>query len=232
MIAKNNNTDTASCTSTSASSTMSTLTDRLRLLATRRDEMWWEIGVLLDEIATRGIVPHSFSSFAEFAESTIGLPADSATLFRRVSHHFSRESAIRFGANRLSLLLDYLEASPIAHNAIDILRVEVFVEDVDGLATVPFVDMSEADLAEAVWATRQREASSVPAIPAAAAVARDRLANTLAADAPNVRVKVHHEIADGTDEFSLSIVGIDPFNASTIATVLAEQSKTMTDDTE
>ena len=82
--------------------------DRLRLLATRSSEMWWEIGQALDEVATRMLSQNlGYPDYAAYAHEVLGIDAAQARRIRRVAHHFSREVALRFGAERLDLLLDY-----------------------------------------------------------------------------------------------------------------------------
>jgi hypothetical protein len=205
---------------------LATMTDRLRLLATRSEEMWWEIGVLLDEIAARGLVPLSFDDFAAFAATEVGLPKADALRFRRVSHHFSREMAMRFGAARLDMLLQYLDAAPSAHYALDLLRIEVIVR-IDGEdVAVLFSEISDEDLAHAVRSAKRRRTTSDPSIPPDVAAERDRLADALAGEAPDVRVKVHHT-AGGVDDYSLSLTGIDPFNMAAVGKVLLAEGKVL-----
>jgi len=204
------------------------MTDRLRLLATRSDNMWWEIGELLDEISMRGMLPPAFENVAVFAEAEIGLSATAALRFRRVAHHFSRDTAMRFGARHLDLLLQYLDAMPKVCSVIDVLRLDIVVR-VDGNdVLMPFSETSEEDMADAVWRARQRQSTVDSLIPPEVAESRDRLANALAVAAPNVRIKVHHDVSEGLDEFSLAVVGIDPFTATSVGKAIVAEGKVLT----
>jgi hypothetical protein len=208
---------------------LSLMTDRLRLLATRREEMWWDIGLLLDEVATRALAPLlGFDDFAAYANDVLGVSKAEARQLRRVAHHFSRETALRFGAERLDLLLQYLEAAPSVHWAIDVLRVEILLRTGREDIVVPFTEISEEDLRKAVRSAKRRRTTTDPAIPADVAAERDRLADALASDVEdgNVRVKVHHA-ATGGDEFSLSVIGIDPFNMREVGKALVTEGKAL-----
>jgi len=208
---------------------LSLMTDRLRLLATRREEMWWDIGLLLDEVATRALAPLlGFDDFASYATDVLGVSKAEARQLRRVAHHFSRETALRFGAERLDLLLQYLEAAPSVHWAIDVLRVEILLRTGREDIVVPFTEISEEDLRKAVRSAKRRRTTTDPAIPADVAAERDRLADALAGEVEDgiVSVKVHHA-ATGSDEFSLSVIGIDPFNMREVGKVLVAEGKAL-----
>lgn len=208
---------------------LSLMTDRLRLLATRKEEMWWEIGLLLDELALRGMVlPLGFDDFAAYAQAQLGLSKTEAIQFRRVAHHFSRETALRFGAPRLDLLLQYLEATPSTQCAVDVLRAEVLVRKDEGEVAIPFTEISEEDLVRAVRSAKRRRTTTDPAIPADVAAERDRLADAIAAEVPggHVKVKVHHLVGVG-DLYSLSLSGIDPFNMAAVGKVVLEEGEVL-----
>jgi hypothetical protein len=204
-----------------------TMIDRLRLLATRREEMWWEIGVLLDEIASMRLFPAPFEDFAQFAEAEIGLTRADAIKLRRVARTFSREISMRFGADRLDLLLQYLEASPRSYCAVDILRLEVLVHTTDGKdVSIPFTEISDKDLSQAVRTIDRERAMIDPSIPRDVAAERDRLAVTLAGVAPQVRVRVHRS-GEGIGDYSLALAGVDPFNMEAVGKVLMAEGKAL-----
>jgi hypothetical protein len=213
---------------------LSLMTDRLHLLATRKEEMWWEIGLLLDELALRGLVlPHGFDDFAAFAQAELGLTKAEAIQFRRVAHHFSRETALRFGAPRLDLLLQYLEATPRTQCAVDVLRVEILLRKEEGEVAVPFPEISEEELVRAVRSAKRRRTTTDPAVPADVAAERDRLADAIAAEVPggHVKVKVHLLVGVG-DVYSLSLTGIDPFNMAAVGKVVLEEGEALEKATE
>lgn len=213
----------------STQDSLTLMTDRLRLLAMRQGEMWWDIGVLLDEVALRELAPAlGYDDFAAYAHGVLGVSKAEARQLRRVAHHFSRETALRFGAERLDLLLQYLQASPTSQDTIDVLRVQIIVRSGKQESAVPFPEISEEDLRRAVRSAKRRRTTSDPAVPADVAAERDRLADALAEaiDEGNVQVKVHHT-ATGGEEFSLSLTGIDPFNMQEIGRVLVAEGKVL-----
>ncbi len=206
---------------------LSLMTDRLRMLSTREAEMWWDIGVLLDEVATRELAPmFGFDDFATYAHSELGIPKTRARQLRRVAHHFSRETALRFGAARMDLLLAYLEATPNAKWALDVLRIEILVRSGKDELSIPFTEISEEDLQRAVRSAKRRRTTTDPTIPEDVAAARDRLADVISSRVQdsNIRVKVHQK-ASGGEEFSLSITGIDPFNMGEVGKVLVAEGR-------
>lgn len=208
---------------------LSLMTDRLRLLSTRQAEMWWDIGLLLDEVATRELAPAlGYDDFASYAHAEIGISKAEARQLRRVAHHFARETALRFGAERLDLLLSYLEAAPNAHWAIDVLRIAIQVRTGKDDVAIPFTEISVEELQRAVRSAKRRRTTTDALIPEDVAAVRDRLADTVATRIAegNVRVKVHHE-ASGANEFSLSITGVDPFNMVQVGEVLVAEGKAL-----
>ncbi len=217
-------------TNVSTQDSLSLMTDRLRLLATRHDEMWWDIGVVLDEVALRELAPAlGYNDFTAYAQAELGLSKAEAKRIRRVAHHFSRETALRFGAERLDLLLQYLEAAPSSYFATDVLRVEVLVREGREDKAIPFPEIAEEDLRKAARSAKRRKTTTNPAIPPDVAVARDRLADSIGegVEDPRARVKVHHTTS-GQEEFSLSIIGIDPFNMQQVGKVLVAEGKALT----
>lgn len=208
---------------------LSLMADRLRLLSTRQGEMWWDIGVLLDEVATRDLAAAlGHDDFAGYAHQVLGISKAEARQLRRVAHHFSRETALRFGVERLDLLLQYLEATPNTHFAIDVLRIHVLVRTGREDLAVPFPDISAEDLRRAVRSAKRRRTTTDPIIPADVAAERDRLADAIGDELGdgNVKVKVHHTTTGG-DEFSLSLTGIDPFNMHQVGKVLVAEGKVL-----
>jgi hypothetical protein len=204
------------------------VTDRLRLLATRSSEMWWEIGQALDEVATRMLSQNlGYPDYAAYAHEVLGIDAAQARRIRRVAHHFSREVALRFGAERLDLLLDYLEASPDTHWAIDPLRVELYCTADAGRSRIAFAEATVDDVRRAVRSARRGRASHDKRFPADVASVRDRLAKALAAlgkQAP--QAKIHRDVGR-PEEYSLAVVGVDPSNMARLGHVLVQLGKTL-----
>ena len=208
---------------------LSLMTDRLRLLAMRQGEMWWDIGELLDEVALRELAPMlGFDDFAGYAHHVLGISKAEARQLRRVAHHFSREIALRFGVERLDLLLQYLQAHPTCHESIDVLRVQIFVRSGKQESAIPFPEISEEDLRRAVRSAKRRRTTSDPSVPGDVAAVRDRLSDAIAEaiEDGKVQVKVHHT-ATGGDEYSLSLIGIDPFNMQAIGKALVAEGKVL-----
>ncbi len=207
---------------------LSLVTDRLRLLATRRTEMWWDIGQILDEVATRMLSQNlGYANYAAYAREVLGIDAAEARRLRRVAHHFSREVALRFGTERLDLLLSYLEASPDTHWAIDPLRVELRCSSDAADTRIAFSEASADDVRRALRAARRRLASNDAHFPPDVASLRDRLSRAVAAlgrDAPSV--KVHRDVGR-PEEYALAVVGLDPENMVDVGRVLVQMGKTL-----
>jgi|GEM_PF-733322 len=204
------------------------VTDRLRLLATRSSEMWWEIGQVLDEVATRMLSQNlGYPDYTAYAHEVLGIDGAEARRIRRVAHHFSRDVALRFGAERLDLLLAYLEASPDTHWAIDPLRVELCCTADAGRSRITFSEATVDDVRRAVRAARRGRASHDKRFPADVASVRDRLAKALATlgkEAP--QAKIHRDVGR-PEEYSLAVVGIDPANMVGVGQVLVQLGKAL-----
>lgn len=211
-------------------STGSLMTDRLRLLLTRRAEMWWDIGKLLDEVATMGLAPSlGFQDFTAYAHRVHGIAPSEAKKLRRIAHHFSRETALRFGADRLELLLDYVEASERTHWAFDPLQVQVAVP---GRSTtgvpVTFADATDEDLRRAVRAAKRGMSPMDDLTPLDVVAERDRLGEAIAAGVADkhIRVKIHQSTTL-TDEYSLAVVGLNPFNMVEVGKALVAEGRAL-----
>lgn len=207
---------------------MASVMDRLRLLLTRRGDTWWDIGMILDEIATHSLAGLSFDRFVAIAEIDLGLSKSDAWRYRRVAHKFSRETAMRFGPFRLDLLLEYLDIAPSAGCVVDVLHVDIVTGD-DG-RVVPFSEISEEELVDAIQFVREQQATGHPYIPQEVEAARERLAAALSEVAPEVRVKIHTEMADGPDDLSLMLVGINPSNAVAVGNALVVEGEIMANE--
>lgn len=207
---------------------LSLVTDRLRLLATRRTEMWWDIGQILDEVATRMLSQNlGYRDYTAYAREVLGIDAAEARRLRRVAHHFSREVALRFGTERLDLLLSYMDASPDTHWAMDPLRVELCCSSDAAGTRIAFSEASADDVRRAVRSAQRRLASTDAHFPPDVASLRDRLSRAVAAlahDAP--RVKVHRDVGR-PEEYALAVVGLDPENMVGVGQVLVEIGKNL-----
>jgi hypothetical protein len=204
---------------------LSLMTDRLRILAAHKDEMWWEIGQFLDVIAQQGLAtPLGYDNFAAYAHANIDITKDEAVLFRRVAHHFAHETASRFGATKLDLLLQYLEAMPKCQCTIDVLRVHIVVRDNNEEFPIPFTEISEEDLIQAVRSAKRRRATTDPRIPKDVAAVRDRLSDVITkkVSGREVQVKVHQSVG-ADDDYSLCLSGLDPFNMRAVGELITEE---------
>jgi len=128
--------------------TLSVITDRLKLLATRRVEMWWDIGCLLDAMATRGFARGvGIRDYASYAEKVVGIERGEARRLRRISSLFSRELCLRFGLEKLELLVQLMESCYEVSPVLDPMRMEVLSERPDGtVQMIPFAESSVDDL--------------------------------------------------------------------------------------
>ncbi|MCU0690930.1 MAG: hypothetical protein MUF54_05960 [Polyangiaceae bacterium] len=195
---------------------------------TRSAETWWDIGLLLDEVHSRGLAEaEGHDDYVAYASRELGLDEVEVRRLRRVAHHFSRETALRFGAARLDLLLAYLESSNRLCSVLDPMRIEIPVRSLTGDdVDVPFSEATDEDLR---MATRQAGAHvRVDAlIPAAVEATRATLAAALrAVGGMRIQVKVH-ESTMGGEAYSLAVLGVDPFNMLAVGQVLVNQGRTL-----
>jgi hypothetical protein len=128
--------------------TLAVITDRLKLLATRRVEMWWDIGCLLDAMATRGFARGvGIRDYASYAEKVVGIQRLEARRLRRIAHLFSRDVSMRFGVEKLELLVQLVESCYEASPITDPMRVEVYSPRPDGtIQAIPFSECTVDDL--------------------------------------------------------------------------------------
>jgi hypothetical protein len=207
---------------------LSVITDRLRLLATRRGEMWWDIGLLLDEIATRGLAADlGYADYGAYAKATFGIEAGEAHRLRLAAHHFGRDTALRAGVDKLASLLGYLDACPRAPCVLDLLRLEIPVALADGtLAWRSFEEASADELDAAARLVQSRAEAAEPRADPALAALRARvqraLSGALGPEAP--RVRLHCELAC-PERVSLALVGLGPRAAARIAKALASRTR-------
>ncbi|HQP36978.1 MAG TPA: hypothetical protein PLI95_17460 [Polyangiaceae bacterium] len=168
---------------------LSVIADRLKLLATHPAETWWDIGSLLDTVATSPGV----ADYAAFARRVAGIDRTDARRMRSVAHVFSRDLALRFGLDKLELLLQVVDASREACHVIDPLRVHVLRKGPGRSSdVVPFAEASLDDLRFTLRILVRRRAVGDRRFDRAVAALRDELdaslVQMLARKAPRVRI--------------------------------------------
>lgn len=203
---------------------VSMVLDRLSLLATRKDDMWWEIGCALDEVAVRGFYASlGFGDWLSFAQEHVGLSCDEAISFRRVARFFSRETAVRFGVGKLELLLQYLERCPSSEPVVDLLRVKIAVHLEGEQVLVPFVNITHEQLVQALQEVACGCSCYATDVPTDVLTELEWTHEAMCRDGlGQVVVKVHHSIGQH-DSYSLVISGVEPCNMAEVGRVLMER---------
>lgn len=204
---------------------LTVITDRLKLLATRKAEMWWDIGCLLDAMATRGVVGSAgIRDWAAHAEKTVGIERSEARRFRRIANLFSRDFAMRFGADKLELLVKLVETSHEMPPVLDPMRLEVLSQREDGSTrVVTFAECTVDDLRFTIKRTAGRKTSGDSRF-GQLGEARDALdaalRRSLGRRAPKVKLECAH--APGQ---CLSLVGLEPTQIEAVGRALVAHAK-------
>lgn len=207
---------------------LAVITDRLRLLATRRRDMWWDIGRLLDEIDRSQLARVlGFGSTASFAHRTAGIQPSEARKLQRVAHCFSRDTAMRFGLDKLDLLLQILDASRETTCGLDPLRVEIPSSRADGtIAKVPFNEATISDLTRALRSIRRRCTDDDRRLPIEVSRMFDAVEKGLRAAlgkrAPRVKI---FDPPGEPNAFRLAIVDLDPATLRVVGRALMAASQ-------
>jgi hypothetical protein len=194
--------------------------DRLRLLATRKQDTWWDIGVLLNELALRS-KSASANPISPTLRRQLGISPQQMRTWQTLAQRFPRSVAMRIGPERLGLLLDYLEQLPLAATWADPTRADIIVNDTDVLS---FDEASDADLKQAQKHVSQNCQKFLGDIVVTQRKIQDRLASLLPDHAPSVKVQ-------GTglcqSDNQLSILGIAPENLESVGRALTKIAKEM-----
>ena len=207
--------------------TLSVMTDRLKVLATRREDLWWDIGCLLDAMATRGFAGNvGVRDYASYAHKVVGIERAEARRLRRVAQLFSREVAVRFGLEKLELLLQLIDALQDAPPVVDPMRIEVFSHKGDGaVQAIPFSESTVEDLRFTIRALSGRSTSGDPRFGPGLGELRDKLENalkrTLARKAPRVRI----ERDPANPRAGLALCGVSPETLEAVGRVLIAQAR-------
>lgn len=203
---------------------LAVITDRLRLLATHRSETWWDIGSLLDVVATT--IP-GVRDFASYAHRVLGIERAQARRYRRIASLFSRDVAMRFGIERLELLLDIVNASHEARRVLDPLRIQVLSKLPDGSRQeVPFPEATVEDLRYTLRVLSRRNAAGDRKFEPSSAVLRDALEaalkEALLRKAPRVRIEADLTRARGSE---LCLSGLHPDDLETVGKLLVSAGR-------
>jgi len=202
--------------------TVAVITDRLKLLATRKAEMWWDIGCLLDAMATRGT---GIRDWAAHAQKVIGIDRREARRIRRIASMFSREIAMRFGIEKLELLVKLVEALPDVPPVMDPLRVEVISLHDRAVVPVTFAESTTDDLRFTVKLLSGRKTASDARFGQMGEV-RDALEKALrkalGRKAPKVKVESVHDARQ-----CMALIDMDPGELDAVGRTLIAQAKTM-----
>lgn len=203
---------------------LAVITDRLRLLATHPTETWWDIGSLLDVVATK--VP-GVRDFASYAHRAVGLDRSEARRFRRIATLFSRDVAMRFGIEKLELLMDIVNASHEARRVLDPLRIQVLSKLPDNTRQeVSFPEATLEDLRYTLRVLSRRSAAGDRKFEPSSAQLRDALESALQQaiprKAPGVKIEADLTRARGTN---LCLNGIRPEDLEAIGKVLVTAGK-------
>jgi uncharacterized protein YidB (DUF937 family) len=204
--------------------TLSVITDRLKLLATRKTELWWDIGCLLDAMATQGVAGATGRDWAARAQQIMGIDRSEARRMRRISSLFSRELAMRFGIEKLELLVKLVETLPEAPPVMDPLRVEVLSHREDGTTMpVTFAECTLDDLRFTIKITAARKTAGDVRFGPLGEV-RDALDKALrkamARKAPKVKLEGTH-----VDRPCLSLIDLDPGDLDVVGRALIAHAK-------
>jgi hypothetical protein len=202
--------------------TLAVITDRLKLLATRRVEMWWDIGCLLDAMATRGFAQGvGIRDYASYAEKVVGIKRIEARRLRRISHLFSRDICLRFGIEKLELLVQLVEGCYEASPVIDPMRVEVFSPRPDGtIQEIPFSECTLDDLRFSIrMMARQRSCGDGRFGPEVGAL-RDEIEGALQRALKRKAPKVKLECDPGKAPGHLALFDLQPDALETVGRVL------------
>lgn len=203
---------------------LAVITDRLRLLATHRSETWWDIGSLLDVVATK--IP-SVRDFSTYAHQVVGIERADARRFRRIATLFSRDVSMRFGIEKLELLMDIVNASHEARRVLDPLRIQVLSKLPDNTRQeVPFPEATIDDLRYTLRVLSRRLAAGDRKFEPSSAALRDALEaaleDALPRKAPRVRVEADLTRARGTN---LCLSGLRPEDLEVVGKVLVAAAK-------
>lgn len=203
---------------------LSVITDRLRILATHQAETWWDIGGLLDLVATT--IP-SVRDFSSYAQRVIGIERAQARRYRRIATLFSRDVAMRFGIEKLELLLDIVNASHEARRVLDPLRVQVLSKLPDDTRQeLPFPEATVDDLRYTLRILSRRSATGDRKFEPSSAMLRDALESsfeeTLPRKGPRVRIEADLTRARGTN---LCLSGLRPEDLEAVGRVLVAAAK-------
>ena len=205
--------------------TVAVITDRLKLLATRKAEMWWDIGCLLDAMATRGA---GIRDWAAHAQNVIGIDRGEARRIRRIATMFSREFAMRYGIDKLELLVKLVEALPEVPPVMDPLRVEV-ISLRDGVVfPVTFAECTTDDLLFTIKLLSGKKTAGDARFGQLGEVrdALDKsLRKALARKAPKVKVERAHDAKQ-----RIALIDMDPGELEAVGRTLIAQAKTMRKD--
>jgi hypothetical protein len=207
--------------------TLAVITDRLKLLATRRVEMWWDIGCLLDAMATRGFARGvGVKDYAAYAEKVVEIPRGDARRLRRIAHLFSREVAMRFGLEKLELLVQLVECCHRASSVVDPMRVEVLSLREDAtVQAIPFAECTADDLRFSMREMARALASDDPRCRAAAGPLRDALDSALRSALGRKAPKVKVESDPNPTSGSLALFNLAPDTLEAVGKVLIAQGR-------
>jgi hypothetical protein len=205
---------------------LSVITDRLKLLATRKLELWWDIGCLLDAMATQGLAGGAgVRDWAARAKQIMGVERSEALRLRRIANLFSRELAMRFGIEKLELLVKLVETLPEAPPLMDPLRVEVLSLRDGAIVPVTFAECTAEDLRFTIKLVSGHKTTADVRFGPLGEV-RDALDKALrkamSRKAPKVKIECTH-----APRQSIALVDVDPAELDALGRALVAHAKTM-----
>lgn len=188
------------------------IADRLRLLATRKQDTWWDIGELLNELSSRAKIGSAWALSPPLRRELEISPKQVRT-WQLLAQRFRRDLAMRAGPERLALLLDYLEELPVAASWSDPLHAQIVVND---HRVISFNEASLADLKQAKKHAIQTSQKLMGAL-------QKRLNELLSDQSPIV--KLQGTTLSQSQPPLLSISGIDPDSLDSLGRVLSKIAK-------
>ena len=128
---------------------------RMRALLARGEATAWDVGRLIDEVATRGLHhAEKFTTLEEWADARFLQGWATLKRYRRVAKAFTRATTKKHGTWKLALGLQYIEATPEHEKPGEIPRLVVRVPTKSGKAMdpIPFAACKPKDLERAIEA--------------------------------------------------------------------------------
>ena len=122
-------------------------------------QKFWDIGKSLGRIAEKDLFKEDgYGSFEEYLRKEVKISSARAYRLIEMSNKFSRETAYKYGQDKIRGAIEYAKATPEADRPFDVTRYEIEVRGPAGKITVkPFSEASGREIERAAARLRRRK---------------------------------------------------------------------------